>query len=368
MKILSDFGERELIKRINSLNKNLNDYKMVWDDSSPITILPNTNNVWVTTDPSPIPNLVHSLGFGNYYHSGWLLAVKSLSDLAAMGSTPLGLLISCEFKPEMRINEFDDFFKGVIDCTKNHHCKLIGGNLKESAKYPHGVAFGIGYCAEDNALFRGKVDPGDIIFMVDGCSAGNFWAGIATHIFKEECKNIPNNTLKLLKESCLKPKAYINEGKRLLQTSSIKFCMDNSDGLLFSFSEIARKSNVNTLITIDHDQLQKQVLNVSKICNSDPIIWALGWGSYQLVCVASSEDFKVLNKLLNDLDCEVMKVGIVKEGNCKVMIEHENDFYEVSDQYVLSSDQFSKYGFWKQNIDEFVKKMIKIRVDDIINK
>ena len=68
-----------------------------------------------TTDPCPAP-LVSSLGWDDLYHRGWLLATIKLSDLAAAGAVPLGLMVSYVLPGDLPVAQFERLVRGVDDC------------------------------------------------------------------------------------------------------------------------------------------------------------------------------------------------------------------------------------------------------------
>src|SRR5437763_819197 len=126
---LGDIGERHLITdhlvpRYGGLNINFGDDCAIAVDSP-------TGIVVATTDPAPEP-VAWRLGFSDYYHWGWLLAAINLSDIAAAGAGPVGLLSSLTLPMSLDLDEFYRLLDGIDDCCRAVGTHVIGGNLKEA--------------------------------------------------------------------------------------------------------------------------------------------------------------------------------------------------------------------------------------------
>ncbi len=361
---INDVGERALVQRIKSINDARGTHKLFYDDASPIDIPKDVSTVWITTDPSPLPCLVHLLGMGNYYHSGWLLAVKSISDISSMGALPLGLLVACEFNNQMSLSDFDDFFHGVIDCVNIHGCSLIGGNVKETPKSQHGVAFALGYC-KYKPLIRGNVDAGDIVFVIDKQGLGSFWAAIAVFLNPDIGDCLSDKDRELLLNSSLCPMAYVDEGTFLAEMGCVKFCMDSSDGLLASLVEIAKTSTMKVRVNMNMDRISDSIHNVCQICGGDLLLWVLGWGSYHLVCVASQEVFPTITEKAKRRNYNIIKIGDIIKGESSIEIHSNNKLWQINEDYILSLEQFTKTRFSIVDINDYVQFVLDTKLQNV---
>ncbi len=366
MERLLDIGEKKLINRINHIVTEHGGYELYLDDASPIELTNGDNTIWTTTDPSPMPSFVQKINMGNYYHSGWLSIVKSISDLAAMGAMPLGVLLSVELDKNMEIADFDSFYKGAVECAKFHGTKIIGGNLKESKGFEQSVAFAIGTIENGIPLKRGKSNPGDILYVVNKEEFGTFWSGIATHIFYDRFENKYSKVeISKIKKHSLKPAAMVKEGVILSKHIRPSFCMDNSDGLLFSVFELAENSEVNAVLTIEEHNLDHLVVDIAKTIKCDPRLWGIGWGSYHLLCSSPLSEFEAAKKGLKKAASDVVEIGYVTEGNGSVFIKDSKGLNKLSSNNSLSGEQFTNNSFWEKGIDYYSKMMFEKKIENL---
>jgi thiamine-monophosphate kinase len=110
-----------------------------------------SGRIMATTDPCP-PPMALALGFTDEYYRGWLLATINLSDLAAAGAEPLGLLTSLQLPTDTRVAEFLRLLDGIDDCCTQAKTSVVGGNLKES-KMIDVSATAIGWCSGNPLSF-----------------------------------------------------------------------------------------------------------------------------------------------------------------------------------------------------------------------
>ncbi len=362
MATLSDIGERELVRRINAISIEQSGHGLVLDDSVPIDGIASGGCFWATTDPGPIPCLVQVLEMGTYYHSGWLLAVKSLSDLAAMGCEPHGLLIAVEFPSTFLLEDFDEFFRGVIDCTKAHNTRLVGGNLKERSDRIHGVAFAMGSTSVHTALRRGKANPGDVLVIIDKSDMGAFWAGVAAFLNNYKCEYVHEEMLNELTTKALLPRAKIDGGRLLLEYVFPTFTMDTSDGLLSCLIELIEDNNIDIILNLDRSCFSESVVAVADACNADYRLWGIAWGNYHLLCTVSKEHMVELKKYCRDFTV----IGKVTPGDGSIYLESDGSIRRILSDELLSGEQFVSDSFWKYGIDKYINLMMNTTIDQLL--
>ena len=159
---LIDFGERRLVEEV--LAARYGSTKNWGDDAALAAELsPGARWVVATTDPCPPPMAV-SLGFNDWYYTGWLLATINLSDIAAAGAHPAGLLSSLNLPADTLLSDFTRLLDGLDSCCAAAETRVIGGNLKETPEVSlSGTA--IGYCQQP-PLSRHGAQPNDTLYLI----------------------------------------------------------------------------------------------------------------------------------------------------------------------------------------------------------
>ena len=72
---------------------------------------------------------LYEMGLLGLRELGRYLAVANLSDLAAMGALPFGLLTAIRYPEKMTLEEFDQIFEGLCDACEEYGAKPIGGDV-----------------------------------------------------------------------------------------------------------------------------------------------------------------------------------------------------------------------------------------------
>ncbi|HAE05850.1 MAG TPA: thiamine-phosphate kinase, partial [Richelia sp.] len=124
---ISDIGEHKLLQLI---------YKYcpkdaVGDDAAILNPIPDCSLV-VTTDV-----LVDKVHFSKMTTSpfdvGWRGVAANLSDIAAMGASPLGITVGLGLPGDVDISWVDDLYQGMTACLQAYNTPIVGGDLVRSS-------------------------------------------------------------------------------------------------------------------------------------------------------------------------------------------------------------------------------------------
>jgi len=213
--LVKDFNRSPL--QINQLHSS---------DSELIRLKTNDNSILtVTTD-----SIVEEIGLGLYddpYLIGWMIVMVNLSDLAAVGADPLGILIS-----EILPNNLDDDFKnklqkGISDACNANGTYVLGGDTNFGDQLIlNGTAVGI--ISGGNVISRVGCKPDDILYTSGNIGSGNALA-LTKLVYKSE------------QEYKYKPMARLREGKLIRKYTNA--CMDTSDGVISTLDQLMRLNN-----------------------------------------------------------------------------------------------------------------------------
>lgn len=139
---------------------------------------------------------------------------RSLSDIAAMGGTPLYCLISLALAPWTDARWIDGFYRGAFKMLRKSKAELAGGDISHSDRFFCDVVL-CGTVAKGKALRRSGAEPGDALY-VSGPLGG--W------------RHKPVITPRL------------DLGRKLLGRATA--CMDISDGLALDLHRLCKASGV----------------------------------------------------------------------------------------------------------------------------
>lgn len=335
---LEDLGERAIIQ--NVLMKEIEDLANFDDDCA---ILPFSDQLLLlSTDPAPEP-IAFQFGYHDYYYYGWLTAVVNVSDIAAMGGVPLGLLMSTTMPSSMSLSDYQRFIAGVKDACQQWSCPILGGNIKDS-KYFSSHGFIIGKAA-DKPLLQDAARPGDAICLIG--DPGNFWLSVI--IEHHKCHDIlAKHDKERLFKALTKPYAKLREGQMLATKHLASSCTDVSDGITWSLINMASKSGLDFFLdssSITFDAVLETVCDTYNYSTLD--VWLSG-GDYNLVCTVRKSELELVREEILKLGSAFHVIGCVRNGNGKAWIENEKhesvELVDKSSERFSKSSQFS-YGY-----------------------
>ncbi len=166
------------------------------------------------------------------WQMGWMSAAVNLSDIAAMGAEPAGVLMAIGMPADTEIVFVEELAKGIQACAEFCGTTVVGGDLDTHAELTiTGTA--LGRVKKNQLLLRKGAKPGDLV-CVTGYTGS---AGAALKAIQSK-KPVSETILKALFE----PIPRIKEARKLAESGAVTSMMDTSDGLAMSLYDLARQS------------------------------------------------------------------------------------------------------------------------------
>lgn len=345
---LDEIGERRIVEEVfrprysGGVDNNFGDDCAVIAEREAL----GDGTIVATTDPCPEP-MASFLGYTRLYYRGWLLAAINLSDLAAAGARPLGLLTSLVLKNDTTSGELRDLLDGIDDCCSACHTKVVGGNLKESGKIDVS-ATAIGICKKGRRMSRTGCGEGDLIVVVG--DLGSFWAGT---LAVKHGLSMDESTRKRILHNVLTPMPKIDVARVLAEKRILKACMDNSDGLYPSLAQLADTNHVRMHIKMEDVVFPQEVIGISSILKVDPVRLALGWGDWQLIACLDPAKLGELQAAGMRQNVPIFVVGRVERGS-GVILDHDG---RSGPMYPIDSQRFTKDSWFTAGIESYIKAL-----------
>jgi thiamine-monophosphate kinase len=172
---------------------------------------------------------------------GWMCAAGTLSDIAAMGAHPCGLLVSIGF-PDLPPAFVESMIEGLSACARECGTAIIGGDTDSHQELTiTGTA--LGRVRKDQILRRRGAQIGDLV-----CVTGYLGtAGAGMRALESGLAAKDSIAVKKLFE----PIPRIAEGIRLAESKAVTSMMDNSDGLSESLYQLAEVNGCGFTIHAD---------------------------------------------------------------------------------------------------------------------
>jgi thiamine-monophosphate kinase len=270
---VAEVGEKRLIAEIvRPLFDGQSAEKYLGDDCATITV-PDGNRLLASTDRVPADLIPFRLGVLDFKGLGRHLAYLNLSDIAACGGVPLGLLLNMGIPPALRVTDFEAICLGFRDAALRYDCRVIGGDISGSSELSL-AATSLGYCPEAEVLRRSGARPGDIVFASRpvGLTPAALWA------LRAKDTSLPVNSSIALREHFLQVCPMLSAGRSLAASKKCTSCMDNTDGVAQSLAELATESGVAIVIEWEKVSIPELVRQISELAGADATDFAFGAG------------------------------------------------------------------------------------------
>ena len=174
------------------------------------------------------------------YVFGKIAATNSVSDIYAMGGTPLYALNIAEFpSDDLPIEILSNIINGGIDVLNKLNIPLLGGHTIKDPIPKYGLVV-TGKVSKNNLTLNSNAQPGDILILTKPLGLGI----ISTSIKKDAA---PNSII----DQAIDVMTHINNGAALAMNKvGVNACTDVTGyGLLGHLLEICKSSNISSRIS-----------------------------------------------------------------------------------------------------------------------
>lgn len=182
------------------------------------------------------------------YLIGWMTVTAPISDLAAVGAVPTGILLSLILPQHFNNYWLEQFKTGICDACDKYKTYVLGGdtNFDENFSVSSTV---IGYLSQNPPLLRRGMKPGHLLYTTASLGLGNLYA--YTKFFDASIKME------------YKPVARLAESKIISHYATA--CMDTSDGLFPALAVLSEINHIGfrlaSLETVLHQDIFKTIVD-----------------------------------------------------------------------------------------------------------
>lgn len=183
------------------------------------------------------------------WQMGWMSVAVNLSDIAAMGAVPIGVMAALGMPHETEINFVKELVEGMNACVRQHGTCIIGGDVDRHDELTI-TGSALGLVEREHLALRSGARPGDLVCVTGETGA----AGAALDYLLQGKNPFPYVVRKLYL-----PVPRVREGAALAGIGCLTSMMDISDGLALSLHDIAAASGVGIHIKADDIPVHKTV-------------------------------------------------------------------------------------------------------------
>ena len=285
---LADIGEFGLIDRIEALLQK--------EGGRPRELVIGMGDDCAAFRPRPGMDLLvtcDTMVEGRHYLSRHISALDlgrramtiNISDIGAMGGTPVYALVSLGLQSNTPAEDVDALYMGFLDALRPFQAVIMGGNITRSGGADFIDITLIGEIPSGTWVRRSTARPGDVI-LVTGYP-GEAAAGLQILLSDPSAPGLRDHPL---------VKAYITPSHRAIEGAAIArsglatAMIDISDGLLGDLGHICDQSRVGARLHQKGLPLRPPLREAARQLQRDPIEFVLGSSDdYELIITCPPE-------------------------------------------------------------------------------
>ena len=241
---------------------------------------------------------VHYFSDANPADIAWKLLAVNLSDLAAKGADPIGVMLGFTLSDDGWDRKFAAGFQDALD---HYNIKLLGGDTVSSEKRILSLT-AIGQ-RHSHILSRSDAKVGDILYLSG--PVGDAYAGY--EMIRSGAYDHKDPLLKAYN----RPIPHLSLGQRIAQ--NVHAMMDVSDGLLIDAQRMADASQLCAVIELDNIPLSKDYIADIGL-DRDAILKAASWGDDYVLLFSADKNA--------DIPSEMIAIGEFTQGNGLQLLHH----------------------------------------------
>ena len=285
----SGIGEREFIRRISEILGGVENDDCAVIDAGDRYLVATTDMLHRQTD---FPDIMSP------WKMGWMSVAVNLSDVAAMGAEPSGVLIAAGLPPEADLYFIDELFSGFVDCAGYYGTKVLGGDTDSHQELTI-TGCALGFVEKDLVLRRRGTRVGDLL-----CTTGAL-GGAGAGLWAWKQGDLQSEFIAKL----LEPEPRMKEGRALAQSRAVTAMIDNSDGLALSLSDLSKVSRVGFVVYEDRLPIVPSLEEIVGHEVAVDIVMSAG-GDFELVFTVRPDCLEAARHA-----CELTVIGaVVDEG------------------------------------------------------
>lgn len=250
-----------------------------------------------------VDSLVEEIRRGIYHDPftiGWVAVMASLSDLAAVGAQPLGMLMSVVLDDRQPADFQEGIRRGLAAALRHSGVFLLGGDTNRGDRTVL-TGCALGQVPGETPLTRIGGRPGDILYISGPAGLGNALA-LSRLAQRPEADQL---------ETLYRPEARLAEGQLLRSFASC--CMDSSDGVLATLDQLMRLNGAGFRIEAAPETfLHPAALQTAAAAGLPPWVMLAGiHGEFELIFTVPPQRMAAFRRAAAQANWQPLPIGVM---------------------------------------------------------
>jgi thiamine-monophosphate kinase len=308
-----DLGEQGLLQRVQAFCP----AAVIGDDAALLSVAP--GHSLVVSSDTLVDGVHFSLGLATSIQTtspedaGWRSAAANLSDLAAMGASPIGITVALGLPGDIPVDWVEQIYQGMTACLSTSATPIVGGDICRSPVLTISIT-ALGQVLPAQAIRRSTARLGDAILVTGIHGASRAGLELLLHpeaghtlsqtdraaLIRAHQRPVPRlDVIPVLQSACSDQRIWIDwpiAG------------MDSSDGLADAVLQICRASRVGARLEASQIPLPSGL--TQWVSEAQALEWVLyGGEDFELVLCLPLE---LAQAVLRELDGSAAIVGEIR--------------------------------------------------------
>ena len=197
----------------------------------------------------------------DHYQMGMKSIIMNVSDVIVKGAEPKGIIISLGLPKNMKLEEFKNLIRGIVDRCEIFDLDYIGGDINETKEIIVSPTV-FGFQEVSKIIKRKGTQPGDLLV-----ANGKFGlTGVGFDILLKKKGNLDNlQPYQRSIASVLEPGDIGREALVIAENDLATASIDSSDGLARSLKELMLSNpSIGFEVEFNDELIDEEALNHSK--------------------------------------------------------------------------------------------------------
>lgn len=242
---VAEVGELGLLQRLQPFCDN-----WIGDDAA---VLPGEDaRSWVVTTDVLVDGVHFSDRTTGPTDVGWRAVAANLSDLAAMGATPVGITVGLSLPGTVAVSWVEAVYQGMTDCLTAYGGEILGGDICRSPQITLSIT-ALGRVLPDQIICRHSAQPGQMIVATGYHGAAR--AGLELLLHPERGTGLAATDRAAFMGAHQRPRPRLDAVavlRSVPETPRAIAGMDSSDGLANAVLQLCQASGVGARLVRSH--------------------------------------------------------------------------------------------------------------------